>query len=70
MLYFKFGSKAGASAFLGLYISDLDNSAADLPEGYQSSEKYFFFLKYLYFLSLYNMITPGWRIGDRGLFCI
>jgi hypothetical protein len=25
-LYFKFGSEAGASAFLGIYISELDNS--------------------------------------------
>jgi hypothetical protein len=25
-LYFKFGSEAGASAFLELYISDLDNN--------------------------------------------
>jgi hypothetical protein len=28
-LYFKFGREAGAIAFLGLYISDLDNSAPD-----------------------------------------
>ncbi len=29
-LYFKFGSEAGASAFLGIYILELDNSVGQL----------------------------------------
>jgi hypothetical protein len=37
-LYFKFGSEAGASAFLGLYISDLDNSVGNtLQIGFDQS---------------------------------
>jgi hypothetical protein len=37
-LYFKFGSEAGASAFLGLYISDLDNSVGNtLQIGFDES---------------------------------
>jgi hypothetical protein len=38
-LYFKFVSEAGASAFLGIYISELDNSAG--THGHVKEEGWF-----------------------------
>ncbi len=38
-IYFKFGSEAGANAFLGLYISDLDNSVWTYLDPVRSGEQ-------------------------------
>ncbi len=40
-MYFKFGSEAGASVYLGLYISNLGNSVG-------SDIKFFMVLEFLY----------------------